>query len=67
MDSSCGVRNQNNECNLVTMFMRSLECHFGVYFFVAGQLGNIPQITFSWAHEQFATKHIIFTYLNATA
>ena len=36
------------------LFMRSLNCYFGVY--CCAIWGINTKITFSWAHEQFATR-----------
>ena len=49
-----------NSCD--ELFMRSLECYFGVYFprCCATREINI-KITLSWAHKQFATRvHTLF-------
>ena len=40
------------------MFMRSLECYFGVYLINT-------KITLSWAHKQFATRVDTLFYMNS--
>ena len=41
------------------LFMRSLECYFGVYFLVAAQKNT--KITLEWAHKPFVTRvHTLF-------
>ena len=47
------------------LFMRSLECYFGVYFPRCCATREInTKITLSWAHKQFTTRvHTLF-YIN---
>ena len=48
------------------LFMRSLECYFGVYFPRCCATREInTKITLSWAHKQFATQvHTLFYILS---
>ena len=50
------------------LFMRSLECYFGLYFPRCCTTREInTKITLSWAHKQFATRvHTLF-YIQFTA
>ena len=47
------------------LFMRSLECYFGVYFPRCCATREInTKITLSWAHKQFATQYIHYSIFN---
>ena len=48
------------------LFMRSLECYFGVYFPSCAATREInTKITLEWAYKQFATRvHTLFYFLH---
>ena len=49
------------------LFMRPLECYFGVYFPRCCATREInTKITLSWAHKQFATRVHTFFYIYST-